>query len=118
MAKVAGAAFATINGARISLKSDPTVRSGQAERKSVDGLDGRHGTKETPMSDEIEFTITKKADTDVIALGKLENATVLIEMIDGTTAVLRNCDQLNRLEHNVTEGEITLLFAGPKVEYF
>jgi len=102
MAKIAGTAYFTIDGQRYSLKGNMTVALGARERETVVGLDNIHGFKEMPAAAFIECDVTDKPD---------------FELINGKVGVLRNAWQVNNIELNVDEGELTVRFEGPKGEW-
>jgi len=117
MAKIAGTAYFTIDGQRYSLKGNMTVALGARERETVVGLDNIHGFKEMPAAAFIECDVTDKPDFNINDLNDLEDSTVTVELINGKVGVLRNAWQVNNIELNVDEGELTVRFEGPKGEW-
>lgn len=114
MAKVAGTAYFKVNGLQYSIRGNMTIALGGVERESVVGLDGYHGIKETPVAAFIECDITTTADLDIATLQRAENVTVTAELSNGKVAVLYNAYQVNNLEIDAVEGQLTARFEGPR----
>lgn len=117
MAKVAGAAFFKVDGVQYSLRGNLNVSLGNVERESVVGMDQYHGIKEMPKASFIECDLTDQPDIDLNTLESLTDATVTVELINGKVGVLRNASQVNALELNVNDGQMTVRFEGPKGEW-
>jgi len=115
--KVAGTAYFKIDGVQYMLRGNMKISLGSFERESVVGQDGYHGIKETPQASFIECDITDQANLDLNVLEQLSNVTVTAELINGKVAVLRNAYQINKLELDAGEGQITVRFEGPKGEW-
>jgi len=115
--KVAGTAYFKVNGTQYSLRGNMKISLGSFERESVVGQDGYHGIKETPQASYIECDITDRPNLDPNILEQLSNVTVTAEMINGKVAVLRNAYQVNKLELDAGEGQLTVRFEGPQGEW-
>lgn len=117
MTKVAGTAKVTIDGVQHLLRGNMNVSIGGVQRESVNGMDGYHGFKEMPQAGSIECDLTHSPDLDLNALEKATNVTVRVELINGTSAVLRNATQMNKLSLSADNGLFTVKFEGPEGEW-
>lgn len=111
--KIGGRARILINGVQYALRADVTIIPSDVSRESIVGQDGYHGVRETPVACACEFTLSDMPNVDIIALAKLTDATVSIQMDNGTQYVFRNAAQVNAIELNQTEGSYAVRFEGP-----
>jgi hypothetical protein len=112
MARIAGITYINVDGVPLELKGSINVAPGSFSRESVVGLDGVHGYKEIPIVPFVECTITDSAGIDLNAIEKLANVTVTVELANGKTAVVNQATQVNQLENNPEEAEVTVRFEG------
>lgn len=117
MAKIAGTAFFKVDGVQYSLRGNFKISLGSVERESVVGMDQYHGIKEMPHAASIECDLTDNPDIDINVLESLTNVTVTAELINEKVAVLRNASQVNKLDLDVGEGQMTVKFEGPSGEW-
>lgn len=75
-----------------------------------------HGFSKKPVNAEIECTISHRADTDVIALSNLENATVTFETDTGKTYLVSNAFTMDVMKLTGGQGELTFHLSGNAVE--
>lgn len=118
MAKVAGTAYFNVEGTQYSVRGGITLSLGAVERETIVGSDGLHGIKEMPRAAFIECDITDRPDIDLNRLASLGPVTVTVEMINGKKAVLRDAFQVNNIELDTAEGQLTVKFEGQQGEYF
>ena len=112
----AGILQATVNGERVLAKGSWTYNLGRPMREPITGADGFHGFKETPQPARIEGSVTRDSATDIDALLALEDATVQLNLRDGTVVVLRNASFAGQGDITTEEGEITVAFIGKGAE--
>lgn len=112
MARIAGITYINVDGVPLELKGSINVAPGSTSRESIVGLDGVQGYKEIPVVPFVECTITDSANVDLNAIEKLANVTVTVELANGKTAVVNQAAQMNQLENNPEEGEVTVRFEG------
>jgi hypothetical protein len=117
MAAVAGTAFFNVNGVQYSARGNIKISLGSVERESVVGIDQYHGYKEIPRAGYVELDLTDQADLDLNVFENLNNVTVTVQLINGKVAVLRNANQINKLELNADEGQYTVRFESGKGEW-
>jgi hypothetical protein len=115
MAKIAGTAFITVDGESLSLRGNFTIRMGK-ERESIVGLDDYHGEKELPMAEGMDLDVTDRGDVSIRRLADMANVTIMGQLINGKTYILRNATQMKQIEVNVEDATIPLSFNGPRVE--
>jgi hypothetical protein len=117
MAKVAGTCYVKVDGVQYSLRGNMNIAIGNTQCESVVGLDGYHGTKETPMAGSIEGDFTLTAGLDLNAVESLRDVTVTVELINGSVATLNNANQVNHLVLNADDGKFTAKFEGPSGQW-
>lgn len=117
MAKIAGTAEITINGEKHLLRGNMKVAISDKKRETIMGLDGYHGVKETLLPCYIECDLTDRPSLDPKILAELSDATVIVRLINGKTATLRNATQINQIEVNAEDGLFTVRFEGPSGEW-
>jgi len=112
MARIAGITYINVDGIPLELKGSINVAPGNTSRETIVGQDGVHGYKEIPVVPFVECTITDSANIDLNAIEKLANVTVTVELANGKTAVVNQAVQVNQLENNPEEAEVTVRFEG------
>lgn len=114
--RVAGTCFIAANGKTLRVKSSIKIMFGTELKTEVVGQDGFHGYKSQFQVPKISMLITDTADLDVVALLKIEGATVTAQMPGSKTRVLRDAFQSGKGELNVDEGELEVEFTGRTIE--
>ena len=116
--KYFGRAFIRANGITLaSLSNTAKLNPGGVTRTPVMGDHGFLGWSEQTVASEMECEIGISADTDIIALGKMTDATVTFECDNGKTWVIRNACVANPVSPQAGEGgKAPLKFIGPPAE--
>src|SRR4051812_46309000 len=100
----------SINGERQDVKGAVDYNPGRPKRDAVVGQDTVHGFKEVPQVALAECTLTDRGSLDLVALVELDNATIVIELSNGKTFVLRQAWFAGDGTANSEEGEIKVRF--------
>ena len=112
MSRRGGIISLKVDGQQLDAKGNFTYSGGEPVREGLAGSDGVHGFKETVRVPFIEGEITDRADLDVSALKKTENATVTIQLANGKVFVLRNAWFAGESTGNTEEGNLNVRFEG------
>lgn len=105
------------NGAVIPAKGSWSWNLGRPMREPIIGADGRHGFKELPQVAYIEGATTFDGQSfDLAALVSLRDATVTLELANGTVLVLPNAYFAGEGSGSTDEGEVAVRFEGDPIE--
>jgi hypothetical protein len=117
MAKtIGGIRSLQINGRTYPTKGAWTVDLGGVMREAIVGADRVHGYKETPKVAFIEGALSATDETDLKALKDTTDATVVLELRDGTAVVLRGAWAAGEFQRTTEESEIAARFEGVEAE--
>lgn len=114
--RVGGIITFKVDGTQYPAKGNFTYNLGTPKRESVMGADGFHGFKETPQIAFIEGEITDTYGTDLATITKLKNATVLLDLPNGKSIVLREAFFAGDGNGETEEGKIAVRFEGASAE--
>lgn len=114
--RVAGTLYLAVNGTTLPAKGSFQVGYGEEKKEAVVGVSGVHGYKAMAQVAFIEGVITNRADLDVKALLRVENATITLEFRGGKTLVLRDAWFAGDGVLNADEGELQVRFEGLALE--
>lgn len=110
---VGGQIFIRVNGKQLKAKGAFTFNAGFDKNEMVLGHDGVHGPKVMPQIPKIEGNITlDSANFGLKELAAVANATVTLELADGTVGTLSEAWQTAELDLNTEEGEVGVAFQG------
>lgn len=117
MSAIAGTAFLSVDGQRYALVGEFEYMPSNPKREAKMGMDGFHGTKESPMQGRIKAKIRDGGALSVQALGQMVDVTVVAELINGKTVIGRNMFVAGDEppSANAEEGEISIVWEGPDV---
>lgn len=104
--RVGGIIRVKVDGVELRAKGDFTWNTGAPKRDAVIGAGSVHGYKEAPQVAFIEGVVTDGQDLDVDALTQGTDLTVLLELANGKSVVLRQAWFAGDAEGNTGEGEI------------
>lgn len=104
--RVGGIIRVTVDGVEVRAKGDFTYNLGIAKREAVIGAGSVHGFKETPQASFIEGAVTDTADLDLAALMRVTNSTIILELANGKSVVLRQAYFAADGEGTTGEGEV------------
>ena len=117
MSRVGGVIEIKANGQTIPAKGESfTYNTGQLKREMVKGADRVHGSKSMIQVPFIEGATSDLSDLDTEAIKNLENATVILQLNNGKTVVLRDAVYAAEGDGTTEEGEIQLRFEGTSCE--
>jgi hypothetical protein len=116
MERIGGIIRLTIDGTQQRAKGNFTYNLGANKREAVIGADGVHGYKETPQAPFIEGAISDSSSLDVASLLDLTDSTVILEVANGKSIVLRDAYYTGDGEVSAEEGEIKVKFEGVSAE--
>lgn len=114
--KIGGIIKFKINGTQYKAKGAFTYGLGTPKRESVMGADGFQGYKETPQMAFVEGEITDTYGTDLAALFKSADVTVLLELANGKSIVLREAFFAGDGQGSTEEGGVGVRFESPAGE--
>ena len=98
------------NGRQYAAKGDFTYSLGLPKLEAIVGSDGIHGPKSMPQIAFIAGKTTDFYDLDLKDLVTLRNATVILELANGKSVLLREAWYADTGEVSTAEGEIPVRF--------
>lgn len=110
--RVGGIIYLKVDGELYSAKGNFTYNLGRARAEAVIGAEAVHGYKETPQVPFIEGEVTHRGDVDLDALVSIRDATVTLELANGSVIVLRNAWFAAEGTGNTEEGNVGVRFEG------
>ena len=103
--RVGGIIQVSVNGERLRAKGEFTVNEGVPTRTPVNGVDEPHGFMEEVQSPSLEGAITVGPGLTVAQMVRLENATVQVDLADGSSGVYRQAYYSGSGNLKTNEGE-------------
>lgn len=116
MERVGGYLKLTVDGVAVRAKGDFTYNIGTPKNEAVMGSTGIAGMKETPQVPFIEGAMTDSIEQDLLAFTRIKNATVILEVPNGKSIMLRQAWYAGDGEGSTAEGEIKVRFEGTSGE--
>lgn len=113
---VGGTITLTVAGERQRAKGAFTYNLGQDKNEAVLGADGVHGHKVMPQVPFIEGEITDHSDLDLVELVNATDVTVVLELVNGKSIVLREAWFAGDGNVGTEEGNITARWEGLSAE--
>lgn len=110
-----GTANFKVNGVAYNVAGDFSVMALSKKRNVLVGLDGNVAFQEEFVSPMFEGTLRDHADQDIVALMALENATVQLELANGTSWEIGNASYTGEGTLSVREGEVQVRFNGQTI---
>lgn len=105
-----------VDGDIVLNKPGFTFRAGGMQRETVTGDNGVHGFTETPMGARLAGNLSHTEAQDLLALGEIDNATILVETNTGQQYVMRSAWMTDLPELNTQGGETSVAFESKKAE--
>lgn len=113
MSQRLGKAFVKVNGALLESMPGAKLNIGGKKRTPVIGANAVHGFSEEIVQSSVECEISVSKDTDIIALSKIDNATIIFECDTGQVFVCRESFLTEPPELTASEGgKVPLKFNG------
>jgi hypothetical protein len=114
--RVGGIISFKVDGTQYSAKGNFTYNLGTPKKEAVLGSDGLHGYKETPQVAFIEGEITDNVSVDLKKLTELKDSTILLNLANSKSIVLRNAYYAHEGTGNTDEGNFPIRFEGASAE--
>ena len=111
--RVGGIIRVSVNGQEVRAKGDFTWTLGLPKNEAVIGAGYPHGYKSTPQVSMIEGGVTDTSDLDVKALVSVTDSTIILELPNGKSIVLRSAYFAGDGEGQTQEGEIKVKWESP-----
>lgn len=116
MSQITGKATIKLDGEELLTDVSVTFNPGGVEREAVMGPRGVQGHRETPVASSLQATVRHTQATNIIALGNITGATVLIETDTGDTYMMRKAFTTEPVELTTGEGNVSLNMSSYKTE--
>ncbi len=112
---IAGTAYFTIDGKQYSLGAKASVKSQEVIREPKMGLSGDVHFTEKPAIQSITVEFMLADGLTAQDLNKVDDGTIVLESVNGTTYTIRNGKQTGEIEEDLAEGTAEATFTG-KIE--
>lgn len=109
--QITGKATIYIDGQRIQAENGAKANPGGVSRQ-FERHGGRTYGKEEEVPPSVECSVLHTADTDVVALGNISNATVIFECDTGQKYVMRGASTENPVEIDAGSGKSSIKLVG------
>jgi len=106
----AGTASFLFEGNVLNLVGDLTYSLAIESSELVKGMDSHVGEVATPQVPFVEGKFRDESDLDVLALQKLDNVAVQMQLRNGKSIIFPDCKQTSRVEQDGSDGTFTLRF--------
>lgn len=114
MTQLTGKASVRVDGSLLLTDNESTLNVGGASREPMTGPNGVQGYRETFEAPTLTTTVRHTADLDLIALGRIRNATVMFTTDTGDPYVLRRAFVTDTIE--MASGNVRLNWSAMGVE--
>jgi hypothetical protein len=115
MSQITGKATVYVDGAKMEMERGAKANPGGISR-AFERHHGRTYHKEDEVAPSVEGTILHTKNTDVLALGAIDNATVIFEADTGQKYVMRGASAENPIEIDASSGKSPLKLVGDSFE--
>jgi hypothetical protein len=106
-----GKAIIRVNGKELRAFDDASLDVGGVKREAVKGSGKIFGYKEETAEPVLECKIAHRADTDLVELGTIVDATVIFESDTGDTYILRDAFVTETPKLSAGDGSVELKFS-------
>lgn len=114
--RIGGVLYFDVDGERFAVRGNVTYSIGDNEKESVvgqgQGADKYHGYKENPMAPFIQMDVTDLQGTEVNTLQNARGVKCTLGLGNGNVLTLTNATQINQIEVDAIEGQMTIRFEG------
>ncbi|TXH34064.1 MAG: phage tail protein [Rhodospirillaceae bacterium] len=114
--RIAGVCYLKADGQQFALKGDLTINIDKVTRTGVAGADRVHGFTETVNIPFISGTVSLTSDLSIEKLQEMTDVTVVAELANGKSYILRNAWSAESRELNASEGQTPVRFEGKSGE--
>lgn len=111
--RIGGVVYIKADGKHLEARGKWKAKIPPTKREGIAGQDGTHGYKEMPIVQRFEGEVSYvRGNIRISDLHALENATVVMEVANGNTLVLRNAWVADEIDLDTEEGSFPLVFEG------
>jgi tail tube protein len=110
--RFAGIAYWTVDGTQMAVRGNLEVMPSRFERTGIAGQDRVHGYSELPVVPYVAGDVSTLEGTSVEAIDAVTDATITVEMANGTVYYLRNAWRAERSTVNTRDGQFHVRFEG------
>lgn len=114
--RLAGIAYVSVDGQSYMLAGDLAYSVSKVSRETLTGQDRVHGYSEKPHAGYISGTFRDAGSLTVADFNAMTNVTVVAELANGKTIVLRNGWTTDAQEVNTMEGTFAVRWDSSDVE--
>ena len=112
---IAGTAQVTVDGVTHQLEGAAKYSPCKVKREALNGMDGFHGWKESPITGSISLSIRDAGNPTVADFNAMRNATVVLALANGKVVVGRNMGTTDSQEVDAEDAKFEVKFEGPEV---
>jgi uncharacterized protein YlzI (FlbEa/FlbD family) len=110
--RFAGVAYWSVDGRQLAVRGNLEVMPSRFERTGIAGQDRVHGYSELPVVPYIAGDVSTLEGTAVESVDAVTDATITVEMANGSVYVLRNAWRAERSTVNTRDGQFHVRFEG------
>jgi hypothetical protein len=114
--RLAGVAYVSVDGQSYMLVGDLTYSVSKISRETLIGQDRVHGYAEKPHAGFISGTFRDAGGLTVANFNAMTNVSVVAELANGKTIIMRNGWTVDAQEVKTTEGSFDVKWESPSVE--
>jgi hypothetical protein len=116
MTQITGKATVRVDGEELLSEVGATLNVGGVEREAQMGPRGVNGYKENPVAPSVTVVVHHTADTDLVRLGRIVDATVLVETDTGQSWLMRKAFVTEPPELDAAQGTFSLSLSAHGLE--
>jgi hypothetical protein len=110
--RFAGVAYWSVDGRQLAVRGNLEVMPSRYERTGIAGQDAVHGYSELPVVPYIAGDVSTLEGTSVENIDAVTDATITVEMANGSVFVLRRAWRAERSTVNTRDGQFHVRFEG------
>jgi hypothetical protein len=110
--RFAGVAYWSVDGRQLAVRGNLEVMPSRYERTGVAGQDAVHGYSELPVVPYVAGDVSTLEGTSVENIDAVTDATITVEMANGSVFVLRRAWRAERSTVNTRDGQFHVRFEG------
>jgi hypothetical protein len=110
--RFAGVAYWSVDGRQLAVRGNLEVMPSRYERTGIAGQDAVHGYSELPVVPYVSGDVSTLEGTSVENIDAVTDATITVEMANGSVFVLRRAWRAERSTVNTRDGQFHVRFEG------